>query len=96
MLKTATAQRERAELENKGISLAIIYELSKVLDLQKIAKELSVRTDPWSNVSQGWLGQNGYTNGKSQNVNKDSNHVNNDLSGVNNSETINNGHLVDM
>jgi len=55
ILKTATAQRERglnvlAELENKGVSLAVIYELSKVLDLQKIAKELSVGTNPWSNI----------------------------------------------
>ena len=55
MLKTATAQRERglnmlAELENKGVSLDVIYELSRVLDLQKIAKELSARTDPWSNI----------------------------------------------
>ena len=50
-------------------------------------------TDPWSNLSQGVVGQNGYTNGyntsKSQYVNKDSNHVNN---GVNNS---NNGHMVE-
>ena len=58
MLKTATAQRERdlnmlAELENKGVSLSIIYELSRVLDLQKIAKELSARTDPWSNMCVG-------------------------------------------
>ena len=55
MLKTATAQRERglnmlAELENKGVSLDVVYELSRVLDLQKIAKELSARTDPWSNM----------------------------------------------
>src|SRR5262249_34124952 len=58
MLKTATAQRERglnmlAELENKGVSLAVIFELSRVLDLQKIAKELSARTDPWSNMGVG-------------------------------------------
>src|SRR5215813_777439 len=58
MLKTATAQRERglnmlAELENKGVSLAVIYELSRVLDLQKIAKELVVRTNPWSNFNMG-------------------------------------------
>ena len=56
MLKTATAQRERGlnmlvELENKGVSLDVIYELSRVLDLQKIAKELSARTDPWSNIN---------------------------------------------
>jgi len=37
-------------LENKGVSLDVVYELSRVLDLQKIAKELSVRTDPWSNM----------------------------------------------
>jgi len=58
MLKTATAQRERGlkmltELENKGVSLDVVYELSRVLDLQKIAKELSVRTDPWSNMGVG-------------------------------------------
>src|SRR5215469_9115328 len=58
MLKTATAQRERAlnmltELENKGVSLDVIYELSRVLDLQKIAKDLSARTDPWSNMGVG-------------------------------------------
>jgi len=58
MLKTATAQRERglnmlAELENKGVSLDIIYELSKVLDLQKLAKEISVRINPWSNIGVG-------------------------------------------
>src|SRR5215831_9089610 len=66
MLKTATAQRERglamlAELENKGVSLAVIYELSRVLDLQKIAKELSARTDPWSSIIP--TGQNGMNNG---------------------------------
>ena len=48
MLKTATAQRERglnmlAELE-KGVSLNVVYELSRVLDLQKIAKELTQQT----------------------------------------------------
>lgn len=58
MLKTTTAQRERglnmlAELENKGVSLNVVYELSRVLDLQKIAKELSARTDPWSNMGVG-------------------------------------------
>src|SRR5215813_4726103 len=58
MLKTATAQRERglnmlAELENKGVSLDVVYELSRVLDLQKIAKEISVRTNPWSNMGVG-------------------------------------------
>ena len=42
-----------AELENKGVSLDVIYELSRVLDLQKIAKELSARTDPWSNMGVG-------------------------------------------
>jgi len=55
MLKMTTVQKERglnmlAELENKGVSLDVIYELSKVLDLEKIAKELSVRTNPWSNI----------------------------------------------
>src|SRR5215471_895890 len=55
ILKMATAQRERslnmlAELENKGVSLDVVYELSRVLDLQKIAKELSARADPWSNM----------------------------------------------
>src|SRR5215467_4126658 len=61
--QTATAQRERglAELENKGVSLDVIYELSRVLDLQKIAKELSVRTDPWSSIIP--TGQNGMNNG---------------------------------
>ena len=58
MLKTATAQRERglnmlAELESKGVSLSVIYELSRVLDLEKIAKELSAGTDPWSNMGVG-------------------------------------------
>ena len=58
MLKTATAQRERglnmlAELESKGLSLDVIYELSRVLDLQNIAKELSIRTNPWSNMGAG-------------------------------------------
>jgi len=67
MLKTATAQRERdlnmlAELESKGVSLDVIYELSRVLDLQKIAKELGgVRTDPWSSIIP--TGQNGMNNG---------------------------------
>jgi len=42
-----------AELESKGVSLDVIYELSRVLDLQKIAKELSVRTNPWSNMGVG-------------------------------------------
>ena len=42
-----------AELENKGVSLDVVYELSRVLDLQKIAKELSVRTDRWSNMGVG-------------------------------------------
>ena len=56
MLKTATAQRERdlnmlAELENKGVSLNVVYKLSRILDLEKIAKELSARTDPWSTVT---------------------------------------------
>ena len=41
------------ESENKGVSLDVIYELSRVLDLQKIAKELSARTDPWSNMGVG-------------------------------------------
>ena len=58
MLKTATAQRETglnmlAELENKGVSLDVVYELSRVLDLEKIAKEISVRTNPWSNMGVG-------------------------------------------
>jgi hypothetical protein len=58
MLKTATAQRERGlnmltELESKGVFLNVVYELSRVLDLQKIAKELSARTDPWPNMSEG-------------------------------------------
>lgn len=53
MIKMATTQRERglnvlAELESKGVSLDVVYELSKVLDLVKIAKELSVMTNPWS------------------------------------------------
>src|SRR5215813_11959834 len=102
MLKTATAQRERglnklAELENKGVSLDVVYELSRVLDLQKIAAELAVRTNPWSNFSQGvnnGLGQNGYTSGYNTSKSQyDSNHVNNDLPGVN---TTNNGHVVDI
>jgi hypothetical protein len=55
ILKSATAQRERdlnmlAELENKGVSLDVIYGLSKVLDLEKIAAELALRTDPWSSI----------------------------------------------
>jgi len=102
ILKTATAQREIglnmiAELENKRVSLDVIYELSKVLDLEKIAAELKIRTDPWSNFSRSvnnGLGQNGYTNGynpsKSQN-----DHVNDNLAGVNNSETTNNGQVVE-
>ncbi|MGC2575931.1 MAG: hypothetical protein WA364_30885 [Candidatus Nitrosopolaris sp.] len=77
-----------AELENKGMSLDVIYELSRVLDLQKLAAELTVRTDPWSSITG--LSQNGMNNGhnpsESQVVNKDSNQVNN------NPETINNGH----
>ena len=72
MLKTATAQRERglnmlAELENKEVSLAVIYELSKVLDLQKIAAELRVRTDPWSNMGSNNFSQ-GINNGLGQNL----------------------------
>ena len=38
-----------AQLENKGISLDVVYELSKVLDLQKIAAELALRTTPFPN-----------------------------------------------
>ena len=58
MLKTATTQRERglnmlAELESKGVSLEVVYELSRVLDLQKIAKEIRARTNPWSNKGVG-------------------------------------------
>ena len=92
MLKTATEQRERglnmiAELENKGVSLDVIYELSKVLDLEKIAKELSIRITPLP--TQGIVGQNGYTNGYNPSVNKDPNHVN----GNSNMDTsVNNGH----
>src|SRR5215472_6555426 len=102
MLKTVTAQRERglnmlAELESKGVSLDVVYELSRVLDLQKIAAELALRTDPWSNFSQCVVGHNGYINGYNPSKSQyDSNHVNNDLPGVNNSETTNNGHVVDI
>jgi hypothetical protein len=68
MLKTATAQRERglnmlAELENKGVSLDVVYELSRVLDLQKIAKELSARTGPWSNINNISVSTQGVNNG---------------------------------
>ena len=50
-----------AELENKGVSLDVVYELSRVLDLQKIAKDLSARTDPWSSIIS--TDQNGMNNG---------------------------------
>ena len=42
-----------AELESKGVSLEVVYELSRVLDLQKIAKEIRARTNPWSNKGVG-------------------------------------------
>ena len=55
------------ELENKGVSLDVVYELSRVLDLQKIAKELSVRTNPWSNMGSNNFSQ-GINNGLGQNL----------------------------
>jgi hypothetical protein len=104
-INTISAQKQRdlsilAELENKGVSLAVIYQLSRVIDLPKIAAELALRTDPWSNVSQSQVvnnGNNGYpdiNNGynSSSHVNKDTIDVNRKSTDVNNSETTNNGH----
>jgi len=102
MINTASAQKQRdlsvlTELQKNDISLDVIYTLSKIVDLKRIAAELKIRTDPWSNFSRSvnnGLGQNGYTNGynpsKSQN-----DHVNDNLAGVNNSETTNNGQVVE-
>ena len=75
MLKTATAQRERGlnmltELENKGVSLDVVYELSRVLDLQKIAAELAVRTIPFSQYNGS--AHNGYTQTSASNPFTDS------------------------
>ena len=46
------------------VSLDVIYELSKVLDLQKLEAELALRTNPWistqavSNGNGSFIGQN--------------------------------------
>ena len=62
MINTVSAQKQRdlsvlVELQKNDIPLDVIYTLSKIVDLKRIAAELKIRTDPLSSIIP--TGQNG-------------------------------------